>query len=398
MSRCFGSFRFAAAVAVVGGLLIGFGTGGKASASGGGLPGFGLERTWPTGYGPVAVAVDPSTQTVDVTDWGQQGTPSPPNSGDVTTFSESGTQSTIASDQSFEPEGGVADQGDFFFVSSHLNANDPPGSGLLRCPNETGTPVARWVSGTAEGTFHLPSATSTVISLNADLSTRTLYALDCFSRAVDVISEASALAGGNASAIGLGGTPYDVAVDSTNHNVYVALGTGGIVVIDESGDANTGKVVQTIAYTAYSLAVDSTSHALYAFGGTATTFAIIDESGDANTGKVVAQPQIAGGDVIVATAAVADPSTHFLYLSGEDLTQDTVTGWVFDEANDGHTGQSAPGSSATHWPSIPRPTWSLPLSPQEDRRGPCLVRWTPSEPHPAHRRPPAPRPKTDRLW
>ena len=140
------------------------------------------------------------------------------------------------------------------------------------------------------------------------------------------------------------GTPYDVAVDSTNHNVYVALGTGGIVEIDESGDANTGKVVQTIAYTAYSLAVDSTSHALlYAFGGTATTFAIIDESGDANTGKVVAQPQIAGGDVIVATVVVADPSTHFLYLSGEDLTQDTVTGWVFDEANDGHTGQSAPG-------------------------------------------------------
>ena len=183
MSRCFGSFRFAAAVAVVGGLLIGIGSAGKASASGGGLPGFGLERTWPTGYGPVAVAVDPSTQTVDVTDWGQQGTPSPPNSGDVTTFSESGTQVDHRIGSVVRAGGRRGRPGRLLLHQlAPQRVNDPPGSGLLRCPNETGSPVARWVSGTAEGTFHLPSATSTVISLNADLSTHTLYALDCFSR------------------------------------------------------------------------------------------------------------------------------------------------------------------------------------------------------------------------
>jgi YVTN family beta-propeller protein len=153
---------------------------------------------------------------------------------------------------------------------------------------------------------------------------------------VSVIDESGdAHTGTVVATIPVGLAPGAVAVDPSNHNVYVANQESGTVrVIDESGDAHTGTVVATIAVGGFPLgvAVDPTTHNVYVTderdpGGTVS---VIDESGDAHTGTVVATIPVGENPYHVAV----DPSTHNLYVTNE--VSGTVS--VVDESGDAHTG------------------------------------------------------------
>lgn len=94
------------------------------------------------------------------------------------------------------------------------------------------------------------------------------------------------------------GEPIYGAVDSSNHNVYAVGGgfdgdTGGPVsVIDESGDARTGRVVSTTRFLG--VAVDPTSHEVYVTNQSeGNEVVVIDESGDTRPGMVVATVAVA---------------------------------------------------------------------------------------------------------
>lgn len=137
--------------------------------------------------------------------------------------------------------------------------------------------------------------------------------------------------------IDVGGSPTAVAFDPVDHNLYVASASPGTVsVIDESGDAGTGKVTTVISVGAYpiALAVDPTNHNVYAANFYGHTLSVIDESGDADTGQVSATIHLGGPP---GTLAV-DPFDHKVYIS--DSNAGTVS--VIDESGDAGTGRVTP--------------------------------------------------------
>jgi DNA-binding beta-propeller fold protein YncE len=119
--------------------------------------------------------------------------------------------------------------------------------------------------------------------------------------------------------------PYDVAVDPSNHNVYVtgivSGYTGVVSVIDEAGNADSGTVVDSIPFPQEptAMAVDPSTHDLYVdsegsdYDNTPVngTISVIDESGDADNGKVTATIPIVGA---YAYDVALDPSNHNLYV------------------------------------------------------------------------------------
>jgi hypothetical protein len=293
-------------------------------------PTFTVERVLSADYGTDAVALDTSTQTVYAADFGL-----PQDQGTITTFKETDTQSTMAPvGPPLAPTGVVFDSGSLFWLNSHLTTQPTP----QFCPPQTADAVIHnTLAPSGVGSYNLPPTTA--VAMTADTSTHTLYVLSC-TGTLYVVPESRLFTGsGTVGTVLLPPGGSGLAVDPSTHNVYVAMGMDGIDVIDESGDANNGTVVQTFPYHASELTVDPSTHMVYAFPYSGTTFAIIDESGDASNGTIVAQPQIAGGDTFQAWAAAVDPSTHYVYVSGSDQTLNEITGFVVDEANDGYLGQ-----------------------------------------------------------
>jgi hypothetical protein len=304
------------------------------------LPSFQSLRTLPADFGADGVAVDSATGTVYVTNFGSDGAVYQTAGGDLTTFNETSTQSTTQHGPYFQPTGIVFDSGTYFYLNSFLSME--PTSPVI-CP--TAAPAGDIHSGSGTYIPYLPSGSWT--GMAADTSTHTLYFLSC-TGSVEVMPESLPLThAGGETAISVGSGATAIAVDSSNHNVYVGF-ANHIAVIDESGDANNGQIVHTIPVAAQTLTVDTATHAVYAFASVATSLAVIDESGDANTGTVTSHPQIPGGDDFEAYAETVDPTTHYVYATGSDLTQGTLTGFVIDERNDGHTGQVISAPIAGH--------------------------------------------------
>ena len=173
-----------------------------------------------------------------------------------------------------------------------------------------------------------------------DPSSHNVYVANFDSKTVSVIDESGDAKTGKVTAtIHVRSGPDAVAVDSSNHNVYVANGNGDSVsVIDESGDANTGRVTATISVPGYpnGIAVDPVNHNVYV-SSASDTVSVIDESGDSSSGKVVETIGIppTGGPNPVPDAVVVDPNTHDVYVA--DGNANTVS--MIDESGDANTGK-----------------------------------------------------------
>jgi YVTN family beta-propeller protein len=141
--------------------------------------------------------------------------------------------------------------------------------------------------------------------------------------------------------IPVGDLPYGVAVDPTNHNVYATNAAGNTVsVIDESGDARTGTVTATIpARSPDAVAVDPTNHNVYVTDLDPRTVSVIDESGDARTGTVTATIPVGlvvpPGSGEAPFGVAVDPSTHNVYVANR-YYQGTIS--VIDESGDSNAG------------------------------------------------------------
>jgi hypothetical protein len=235
----------------------------------------------------------------------------------------------------------VFDSGTYFWIAPHNGQSFD--SNPHDCAPQTGNAVIHtYPPATSPHAANLP--VGNYVALAVDTSTKTLFALNCVG-SVAAIPESTILTGsGPTGGNTLTSRPYGMAVDSVNHHLYVALGSGGIDVVDESGDATNGQIIQQIAYPAETVAVDSSTHNVYAFGTNSTSFATIDESGDSNTGTVVAQQSIPGGDAYTAYSAVVDSSNHYLYVDALDVTANAVTGFAVDEANDLRHGDTVMGA------------------------------------------------------
>jgi YVTN family beta-propeller protein len=130
--------------------------------------------------------------------------------------------------------------------------------------------------------------------------------------------------------IDVGGNPTADAFDPVNDNLYVANASGGTVsVIDESGDAGTGKVTATIKVGNYpiAVAVDPSNGNVYVANFYGDTVSVID----AGTGKVSATLPLGGPPGALAV----DPANHNVYVSDSNLG--TVS--VIDESGDAGTGR-----------------------------------------------------------
>jgi DNA-binding beta-propeller fold protein YncE len=154
---------------------------------------------------------------------------------------------------------------------------------------------------------------------------------------LSVIDESGDATTGKVGAtIPIEGAPDAVVVDPSNHNVYVASQTNDdhayLSVIDESGDARSGTVTNLVYIGAgsypRSLAVDSSSHNVYIANYLAGTVEVLNESGNAHTGDMTSIS--VGGDPY--TLAV-DSSNHNLYVN--DLSNVAVV----DESGDANTGK-----------------------------------------------------------
>jgi DNA-binding beta-propeller fold protein YncE len=113
--------------------------------------------------------------------------------------------------------------------------------------------------------------------------------------------------------------PSEVAVDAGNHNVYVLGYYGGIEVINEGGGPDNGHVSWIFAgQDPDGVAVDPTTHDLYVTISTdeKNTLSVVDESGDAGNGTVTAVVPFGPLPVgIDAGAQVAvDPTTDHAYV------------------------------------------------------------------------------------
>ncbi len=185
-----------------------------------------------------------------------------------------------------------------------------------------------------------PSPSGQALTRSRSIHLATVYVANFDSNTVSVINESGDAKTGKVTAtIAVGSGPDAVAVDSSNHNVYVANGNGDSVsVIDESGEANTGKVTATISVPGYpnGIAVDPVNHNVY-ISSASDSVSVIDESGDSGSGQVVDTIGIppTGGPNPVPDAVAVDPTTHNVYVA--DGNADTVS--MIDESGDANTGK-----------------------------------------------------------
>ena len=109
-----------------------------------------------------------------------------------------------------------------------------------------------------------------------------------------------------------GDGPTDVAVDPVTHDVYIGDDYYPVVlVLDESGDAQTGTIraisVRSGQGAAEKLVVDPSTHEVYLLGGDG--IALIDGSHGASAARLTATV------AVVASGGIAvDPSTHAVYV------------------------------------------------------------------------------------
>jgi uncharacterized repeat protein (TIGR01451 family) len=137
-----------------------------------------------------------------------------------------------------------------------------------------------------------------------------------------------------------------VAVDPVNHNVYIA-GSGTLVVVDESGDANNGNITAKMniasRFTVLGpVTVDPINQNVYVGDPTDGTVLVVDESGDAHNGSVTDVISAGAPNGIFEGLAV-DPTTHVLYAANDATCgvyycsgDETLS--VVDESGDAHNG------------------------------------------------------------
>ena len=126
--------------------------------------------------------------------------------------------------------------------------------------------------------------------------------------------------------------PVPLAVDSSTHALYAGVGDG-VVKYDESGDAGTGQVTLVAPWeggNAASIGVDPVTHGVWvawpgvADGGNSSSVSLYDESGDARSGQVTATIVVPGS----SDGLAVDPSTHDTYVAtspGPTVGSDSVS-------------------------------------------------------------------------
>ena len=278
------------------------------------------------GVNPDAVAFDAVTHTVYVANGGG-------SRGDsVSVIDESGDARTGTVTATIgvgkDPSGVAVDP------TNHnvYTVNSSPGSVSVIDESgdaRTGTVTATIVVG------HAP------IGIAVDPTTHAVYVTMGNSDYVAVIDESGDARSGTVVArIPVGREASGVAVDTSNHKVYVTNTQDSTVsVIDGSGDADNDTVTATIPTSGepFYVAVDSSNHNVYAVGSsfdgsTGGPVSVIDESGDARTGRVVGTTRFPGA----AGGVAVDPTSHDVYVANETQGNDVV---VIDESGDARTGR-----------------------------------------------------------
>ena len=175
----------------------------------------------------------------------------------------------------------------------------------VAAPTPASASPAWYVSATITGVDGQPGE----VAVNS--TTHAVYVNNDDSSALTVISEATNTVTGSV-ADGSGEFPDAVAVDPGNDNVYMANTVGSDLAVFNGA---TNSLTATIPVGGYpdAVAVDTSTHEVYVTNGYDDTVSVIDESGDANTGKVVATVGV--GEIPVAVEA--DTSTHNVYVVNE---------------------------------------------------------------------------------